>query len=96
MNDKFKQPTLDEWQALATKERKGGSLEDLNWQTREGIEVKPLYSAADLADLEYQNTLPGLAPFVRGPKATMYAGQSWTVRQYAGYSTAEESNAFYR
>ena len=96
MNDKFKQPTLDEWQALAIKERKGASLEDLNWQTREGIEVKPLYSAADLADLEYQDTLPGLAPFVRGPKATMYAGQSWTVRQYAGYSTAEESNAFYR
>ncbi|MFT5419255.1 MAG: methylmalonyl-CoA mutase, partial [Gammaproteobacteria bacterium] len=96
MNDKFKQPTLDDWRALAVKERKGAPLEDLNWQTREGIEVKPLYSAADLVDIEYQDTLPGLAPFLRGPKATMYAGQSWTVRQYAGYSTAEESNAFYR
>jgi methylmalonyl-CoA mutase len=96
VNDKFKQPTLDEWQALAIKERKGAPLEELNWQTREGIAVKPLYSAADLTDLEFQDTLPGLAPFMRGPKATMYAGQSWTVRQYAGYSTAEESNAFYR
>jgi methylmalonyl-CoA mutase len=96
VTDSFNQPSLDEWRALALKERKGAPLDDLNWQTPEGISIKPLYTAEDLAELEHHNTLPGLAPFMRGPKATMYAGRPWTVRQYAGYSTAEESNAFYR
>ena len=64
--------------------------------TPEGIPVKPLYTAADLEELENVDTLPGFAPFMRGPRATMYTGRPWTVRQYAGFSTAEESNAFYR
>jgi methylmalonyl-CoA mutase len=92
----FKKPTLAEWQAAAQKECKGDSLERLNWQTPEGITVKPLYTAADLENLETLGTLPGLPPFTRGPMATMYAGRPWTVRQYAGFSTAEESNAFYK
>ena len=96
MNDKFQQRSRSDWAALAQKERKGAPIESLQWATPEGIVVKPLYTASDLADLEYQDGLPGIAPFVRGPKATMYAGRPWTVRQYAGYSTAEESNAFYR
>ena len=74
----------------------GGSLDTLAWHTPEGIAVKPLYTAADLAGLPYADTLPGFAPFVRGPQPTMYAGRPWTIRQYAGFSTAEESNAFYR
>jgi methylmalonyl-CoA mutase len=96
VNDKFRRAAHSDWEALAQKERKGAPLDDLQWQTPEGITVQPLYTASDLADLEYQDGLPGLAPFVRGPKATMYAGRPWTVRQYAGYSTAEESNSFYR
>ena len=96
MNDKFRHPDYSDWTALAQKERKGAPLESLTWDTPEGIKVQPLYTASDLADLQYQDGLPGIAPFVRGPKATMYAGRPWTVRQYAGYSTAEESNAFYR
>ena len=96
MNDKFQQRSRSDWAALAQKERKGAPIESLQWATPEGIAVEPLYTASDLADLEYQDGLPGIAPFVRGPKATMYAGRPWTVRQYAGYSTAEESNAFYR
>jgi len=91
-----KNPTLDDWSALATKEMKGGAPDDLVWDTPEGIAVKPLYTAEDLEGLETLNTLPGLFPFLRGPKATMYAGRPWTIRQYAGFSTAEESNAFYR
>ena len=87
---------ISDWQQLATKERKGASPEDLLWQTPEGIEVKPLYTAADTADLEHMDSLPGFAPYKRGPKATMYAGRPWTVRQYAGFSTAEASNEFYR
>lgn len=87
---------IADWKKLATKERKGASPEDLLWQTPEGIEVKPLYTAEDTAGLEHMNSLPGFAPYKRGPKATMYAGRPWTVRQYAGFSTAEESNAFYR
>ncbi len=89
-------PTLNDWEACATKELRGRPLEDLVWHTPEGIPVKPLYTAADLEGLEHLEGLPGLAPFVRGPKATMYAGRPWTVRQYAGFSTAEDSNAFYR
>ena len=91
-----KKPTMKDWEQLATKERKGASPDDLLWQTPEGIEVKPLYTAEDTAGLEHMDSLPGFAPYTRGPKATMYAGRPWTVRQYAGFSTAEASNAFYR
>ena len=89
-------PSLSDWANLASKETKGKSPEDMVWQTPEGIAVKPIYTAEDVADLDYQDNLPGFAPFKRGPKATMYAGRPWTVRQYAGFSTAEASNAFYR
>ena len=91
-----KKPTLKDWEQLTTKERRGALPEDLVWQTAEGIDVKPLYTEEDLASLQHLDSLPGFAPFKRGPKATMYAGRPWTVRQYAGFSTAEESNAFYR
>lgn len=89
-------PTLSQWHELATKERKGKAPEDLITDTPEGISLKPLYTSEDTQKLEFTDTLPGLAPFVRGPKATMYAGRPWTIRQYAGFSTAEASNAFYR
>jgi methylmalonyl-CoA mutase len=95
MADKEK-PTIADWQQLAEKERKGRSVDELVWQTPEGIDVKPLYTADDIVGLKYQDSLPGFSPFKRGPKATMYAGRPWTVRQYAGFSTAEESNAFCR
>ena len=85
------QPTLDDWAALAAREVKGA---DLNWRTPEGIVVKPLYTAADTQGID--PGLPGFAPFTRGVRASMYAGRPWTVRQYAGFSTAQESNAFYR
>ncbi len=88
--------SLDDWRALAKKELKGAEPESLNWQTPEGIEVKPLYTAEDVEGLDHLGSLPGLAPYTRGPRATMYAGRPWTIRQYAGFSTAEESNAFYR
>jgi methylmalonyl-CoA mutase len=88
-------PTYSDWVDLATKETRGKSPDDLVWETPEGISVKPLYTAEDVAGLENQDSLPGFAPFKRGPKATMYAGRPWTVRQYAGFSTAEKSNAFY-
>jgi methylmalonyl-CoA mutase len=88
--------TFEQWRRLAEKELGGRPVDDLVWHTAEGIDVKPLYTAEDLAGLEHLNTLPGLAPYTRGPRATMYAGRPWTVRQYAGFSTAEESNAFYR
>lgn len=87
---------LETWQNLASRELKGASPDSLNWQTLEGIEVKPLYTEADTADLPHLGSLPGIAPYTRGPRATMYAGRPWTIRQYAGFSTAEESNAFYR
>ena len=87
---------IKDWEKLAKKETKGRSVDDLTWQTPEGIAVKAIYTAEDTADLSYVNNLPGFAPFKRGPKATMYAGRPWTIRQYAGFSTAEESNAFYR
>ncbi len=83
-------PTLADWEALAAKEVKGA---DLAWRTPEGIAVKPLYTAADVRD---DPGLPGFAPFTRGVRASMYAGRAWTIRQYAGFSTAEASNAFYR
>jgi hypothetical protein len=87
-------PTRDDWQKLAAKELKAPDLTSLDWATAEGITVKPLYTAEDTAELD--PGLPGFAPFTRGVKATMYAGRPWTVRQYAGFSTAEASNAFYR
>ncbi|RME37815.1 MAG: methylmalonyl-CoA mutase, partial [Deltaproteobacteria bacterium] len=93
---KFARPTLADWEAKAKKEKKTDDLSGFKWETPEGITVKPLYTERDLENLETLGTLPGLPPFVRGPMATMYAGRPWTVRQYAGFSTAEESNAFYR
>ncbi len=92
----FSKKSLADWVALAQKELKDGSPVDLNWSTPEGIEVKPLYTAADLEALEHLDSLPGFSPYVRGTRATMYACRPWTLRQYAGFSTAEESNAFYR
>jgi methylmalonyl-CoA mutase len=87
---------LDNWRALVGKELKGRTPEDLTWKTLEGIAVKPLYTAEDTAGLPQMGEVPGIAPFTRGVRATMYAGRPWTIRQYAGFSTAEESNAFYR
>ncbi len=89
-------PQIKKWEELANKALKGKPLDSLNWHTPEGIVVKPLYTAEDIAGLPSANTLPGLAPFVRGPQATMYAQRPWTIRQYAGFSTAKDSNAFYR
>ena len=92
----FPKADLDAWQKAAEKSLKGKPLADLNWETPDGISVKPLYTAADTANLPHTDTLPGFAPFIRGPQATMYAVRPWTIRQYAGFSTATESNAFYR
>jgi methylmalonyl-CoA mutase len=88
-------PKLENWRALAEKEIKRDP-DTLVWETPEGIPVKPLYTAADLEDVGHLDSLPGFAPFTRGPRATMYSGRPWTIRQYAGFSTAEASNAFYR
>ncbi len=88
--------TADAWRKLAAKQMRGGSVDDLVWHTAEGIAVKPLYTAEDTRDLPYADTMPGMSPYIRGPQATMYTGRPWTIRQYAGFSTAEESNAFYR
>jgi len=92
----FRKPTLNDWKALADKEGRGRTHEDLVWHTPEGIPVKPLYTAEDLDGINHLGNLPGFAPFAGGPRATMYAGRPWTVRQYAGFSTAEASNTFYR
>ena len=89
-------PNLDDWRQAARDELDGASPDGLTWTSPEGIEIKTLYSAKDLEELEHLDTLPGLAPYVRGPWATMYANRPWTVRQYAGFSTAEETNAFFR
>ncbi|MGR3643059.1 MAG: methylmalonyl-CoA mutase [Sagittula sp.] len=86
----------DDWRAIAEKELRGKAVDDLTWDTLEGISVKPLYTAADTEGLPHMGSLPGQEPFTRGVKATMYAGRPWTIRQYAGFSTAEESNNFYR
>jgi methylmalonyl-CoA mutase len=94
-DDETHEPTIDEWRAAAAKDLKGADPDTLIWHTPEGIDVKPLYTSADLDGLPV-DTLPGLEPFLRGPRATMYANRPWTIRQYAGFSTAEESNAFYR
>ncbi|HEY3431723.1 MAG TPA: methylmalonyl-CoA mutase [Rhodocyclaceae bacterium] len=89
-------PSLDAWTKAAAKSAPGGDVKGLNWTTPEGLVVKPLYTAEDTKDLPYADTLPGFAPYQRGPQATMYAARPWTIRQYAGFSTAEASNAFYR
>ncbi len=88
--------TLAAWGALVEKQSKGLTPDDFVWNTPEGIPLKTLYTAEDLDGLPYTNTLPGMSPYIRGPQATMYAGRRWTIRQYAGFSTAEASNAFYR
>jgi len=87
---------LNDWAARAKGELRGKPLEDLTWLSPEGIPIKPLYTQADLDDIAHVESFPGAAPFVRGPRSTMYANRAWTIRQYAGFSTAEESNAFYR
>src|SRR5690349_2659963 len=92
----FPKKTLADWEKLAAKELRDKPVSSLDWTTPEGIVVKPIYTAADLENLETVGSLPGFPPFTRGPKATMYAGRPWTIRQYAGFSTAQESNAFYR
>ncbi|MEH0021810.1 MAG: methylmalonyl-CoA mutase [Desulfobacter sp.] len=87
---------IQQWEELAAKQLRGKPLENLTQKTPEGIEIKPLYTAKDLENVEFKENLPGFNPYVRGPMATMYAGRPWTIRQYAGFSTARESNAFYR
>ena len=89
-------PQMKKWKEQVTKELKGRPIEALNWETPEGITVKPLYTKEDLEGLDFVDTLSGMAPYVRGPVASMYANQPWTIRQYAGFATAKESNAFYR
>jgi methylmalonyl-CoA mutase len=93
---RFNPATLDQWAQAAAKSAPGGDVDALNWHTPEGITVKPLYTAEDLQGLPHTHTLPGFEPFIRGPQATMYAVRPWTIRQYAGFSTAEDSNRFYR
>ncbi len=93
---KPEQVSVDQWREFATQQMKGTSIDSLTWETAEGIDIKCLYTQEDIADLEFTDTMPGIAPYIRGPQATMYAGRPWTIRQYAGFSTAEESNAFYR
>ncbi len=92
----FAPASVEAWAKAAAKSAPGGDVSALNWVTPDGITVKPLYTAEDTANLLYANTLPGFEPYLRGPQATMYAVRPWTIRQYAGFSTAEESNAFYR
>ncbi|MBQ67198.1 MAG: methylmalonyl-CoA mutase [Marinovum sp.] len=84
------------WRTAADKELRGKSLEDLTWKTLEGIDINTLYTSEDVSGLDHMDSLPGQEPFVRGVRSTMYAGRPWTIRQYAGFSTAEASNAFYR
>ena len=97
MSEKFlDSSSLDAWEKAAAKHSPGGDVKNLNWNTPEGLAVKPLYTKADVAGLEFADTLPGFAPYLRGPQPTMYAVKPWTIRQYAGFSTAEASNAFYR
>ena len=95
MESKFSR-TLEEWKNLASKELKGKNSDSLIWTTPEGIDIQPLYTENDLKGLDHLHSLPGFSPFLRGPKATMYAGRPWTIRQYAGFSTAKESNEFYK
>ena len=92
----FPDNELSEWAERVKQDTRGGSPGELTWETPEGIPVKPLFTAADLDALPYLRSLPGFPPYMRGPRATMYAHRPWTIRQYAGFSSAEESNAFYR
>ncbi len=96
MQDPKGKADLGAWREAALQELGGADPESLEWTTPDGISIKPLYTAEDLEDLEYTDSVPGLLPFLRGPRATMYSNRPWTVRQYAGFSTAEESNEFYR
>ena len=97
MSESFKNSNqIADWEAVALKQSRRDSLESLNWNTPEGLAVKPLYTKKDVENLPNVDTLPGFAPFLRGPQPTMYAVKPWTIRQYAGFSTAEASNAFYR
>ena len=91
-----KKYNINDWNELTIKELKGKSKSSLDWETPEGIKVKPLYTEEDLKNLEHSNGFPGLPPFTRGPRGTMYANRPWTIRQYAGFSTAKESNRFYK
>ncbi|VAX03510.1 Methylmalonyl-CoA mutase / B12 binding domain of Methylmalonyl-CoA mutase [hydrothermal vent metagenome] len=91
-----KRKSITDWQQMVSKELRGKKLDDLTWQTPEGIDVKPLYTAEDIAEIPHIDNLPGFFPFTRGVRGSMYAGRPWTIRQYAGFSTAEDSNAFYR
>ena len=88
--------TLEDWRKLVNKESKGLNPENFTWQTPEGVDIKSLYTKEDLTNCPYGESLPGIEPFIRGPRATMYTGRPWTIRQYAGFSTAEESNEFYK
>ena len=92
----FPDVNLDSWKKAAQKSAPNGDVEQLGWKTPDGIHLKALYTSSDAKDLNYTDTLPGFEPFIRGPQATMYSVRPWTIRQYAGFSTAEESNAFYR
>ena len=92
----YEKKTVEQWRDLARQQSKGQSPDALVWETPEGIPVKPLYTEADLDGVAHVDSMPGFPPFTRGVQATMYAGRPWTIRQYAGFSTAEESNAFYR
>ncbi|HMT81293.1 MAG TPA: methylmalonyl-CoA mutase family protein, partial [Azonexus sp.] len=97
MSEKFfDSNNLDAWEKAAAKQSPGGDISNLVWNTPEGLAVKALYTKADVEGLEFADTLPGFAPYLRGPQPTMYAVKPWTIRQYAGFSTAEASNAFYR
>ena len=93
---KSSSPSLKDWKKQASSELNGGASSSIHWETAEGIEIKPLYTSEDLENFGYEETLSGFHPFTRGPRSTMYSGRPWTIRQYAGFSTAEESNAFYR
>ena len=86
----------EDWQQKVDEELRGESLDDLSWKTLEGIKVKPLYTAEDLEEISHLDSFPGLPPYLKGPRATMYTKRPWTVRQYSGFSTAKESNQFYR
>ena len=92
----FPETNLDAWKKSAQKSAPNGDVDKLGWKTPDGIQLKALYTSSDTKGLNYTDTLPGFEPFVRGPQATMYSVRPWTIRQYAGFSTAEESNAFYR
>src|SRR5581483_3498236 len=96
MADDSARADLSLWKQLAQKERKGADPDGLVWRTPEGIDVKPLWTRADVEGLDFTDTVPGAFPFLRGPYASMYSERPWTIRQYGGFSTAEETNAFYR